>query len=135
MLKKVVKNFKNLFEANDGKPAAIPVNYQRPPTLHEQIARFVHSAQLRQELAAAGAETFEESEDFDVPDDNAHDMTSPHERFYDEDLGREISNAERPYVNELKKEADRAVKEAVTTARKKPKFEEEVPKKTKKDEE
>lgn len=135
MLKNILKRFTNRTEENDGVPAGIPVNYRRPPTLQEQIARFVQSAQIRQELANAGVETFEESEDFDVPDDNAHDMTSPYERHYDDELGREISNAERPYVNELKKQSGEVIKKAVETAKSKKKFEEEVPKKSKRDEE
>lgn len=48
---------------------AIPVGSKRPETLQEQVARLVRHSEFAKEVAARGLETFEEADDFDVPDD------------------------------------------------------------------
>lgn len=62
-------------------PIAPPIGYKKSPTLAEQIRAMVVSEKLRQEALAAGAETFEEADDFDVGDD--YDPTSPYEVDFD----------------------------------------------------
>lgn len=57
------------FEIPDPTPMAPPIGYKRQPSLAEQIREMVRSEKLAQEAAAAGAETFEEADDFDVEDD------------------------------------------------------------------
>ena len=52
-----------------GGPMALPLGMTRPLTLQEQMAQFFRSAKIREELDAAGYETFEEADDFDVGDD------------------------------------------------------------------
>lgn len=68
-------------EVLDSKPMAIPVHLKRPETLAEQIRRMVRSEALSSAAARAGAETFEEAEDFDVDDD--FDPSSPWEIDFD----------------------------------------------------
>jgi len=55
---------------------AIPIGFHTPPSLQEQIRRFIR-IEASNMAAAAGHETFEESDDFDVDDDV--DFKSPHE--------------------------------------------------------
>lgn len=61
-------------QAEDGSeivsdvPMEPPLGYQRQPTMVEHIRNMVRSEQLRQEAEAAGAETFDEADDFDVGD-------------------------------------------------------------------
>lgn len=62
-------------------PMAPPVGYKKSPTLAEQIRAMIISEKLRQEAEAAGFETFEEADDFDVGDD--FDPTSPYEGDFD----------------------------------------------------
>lgn len=62
------------------KKVEIPLGYKKPETLAQMIARFVHSDRIQRELAEAGVETFEESQDFG-PDDEEGPM-SPHEEQY-----------------------------------------------------
>lgn len=57
-------------EIVDSVPMAPPVGYKRSPTIAEMIRQQVRSALLAREAEAAGAETFEESDDFDVADDD-----------------------------------------------------------------
>lgn len=53
----------------DPVPIAPPVGYKRQPTMVELMRATLHSEMLRRELAASGAETLEEADDFEVGDD------------------------------------------------------------------
>jgi len=68
-------------EILDGRPMEPPVGYNPQPSLMEKIRRMVHDAQVQRELAKAGAETFDEANDFDVGDD--YDPKSPWEKYYE----------------------------------------------------
>lgn len=52
-----------------GVPMAPPIGYKKQPSMVELVREMVRGERLRAEAAAAGHETFEESEDFDVEDD------------------------------------------------------------------
>lgn len=86
-------------EILDPTPIAPPVGYKRQPTMVEHIRNMVRSERLRQEAEAAGMDTFEESEDFDVGDED-DDPSTPYENDFD------------PPINELREavEAEKAKK-------------------------
>jgi len=65
-------------------PIAPPLGYKRSPSLAEQIRAMVISEKLKAEALAAGAESFEEADDFEVGDD--YDPTSPYEVDFDPPL-------------------------------------------------
>lgn len=67
-------------ELPDPKPVALPVGFVRPPTLAEQIARYMRAA--NQHARLEGRESFEEADDFDIPDDKI-DPTTPYEEGFD----------------------------------------------------
>lgn len=50
-------------------PVAPPIGYQKQPSMIEHIRNMVRSEQLRQAAEEAGAESFEEADDFDIEDD------------------------------------------------------------------
>lgn len=56
-------------EQPDPTPMSPPIGYNRQPTMIEHIRNMVRSEELRRAAAAAGAETFDEADDFDVEDD------------------------------------------------------------------
>lgn len=56
-------------ELPDPVPMAPPVGYKRQPSMVEHIRSMVRSERLRMEAEAAGMESFEDADDFDVPDD------------------------------------------------------------------
>lgn len=68
-------------EIPDPIPMQPPVGYKRTPPLRDQIREMVRSERLRLEAEAAGAETFEEADDFDVDDDL--DPYSPFEEVFE----------------------------------------------------
>jgi len=68
-------------EILDGRPMEPPVGYNPQPSLMEKIRKMVHDAQIQRDLAKAGAETFDEANDFDVGDD--YDPSSPWEQYYE----------------------------------------------------
>ena len=53
----------------DPIPMAPPIGYKKAPSMIEIVRDMVRSEKLAQAAAAAGHETFEEAEDFDVDDD------------------------------------------------------------------
>lgn len=66
----------------DPVPMAPPIGYKKHPSMVEIVRDMVRSEKLAQEALAAGHETFEESEDFDVDDDGPL-MRSPWENDHD----------------------------------------------------
>lgn len=66
----------------DPTPKAPSVKHLRQPSMAEQVQAMIRSERLAQEAAAAGYETWEESEDFDVGDDD-YDPRSPWEQEFD----------------------------------------------------
>lgn len=61
---------------------ALPVGFKQPEPLAVQVARLVRSEQLKMAAEQAGMETFEEADDFDIPDDPI-DPTTPYEQDFD----------------------------------------------------
>lgn len=82
----------NGHEIPDPKPLTLPSGFKRPETLAEQVQRLVRTS-ISAEAAARGEETFEESEDFEIPDD-PDDPTTPYEEWFDPVLGRAITAQE-----------------------------------------
>lgn len=70
-------------ELGDSTPMSPPVGYKREPTIAERIRTMVRSEALAQAAAAAGKETFEEADDFDVPDDDTFDPATPYEEVFE----------------------------------------------------
>lgn len=68
-------------ETPDPTPVAAAIGYKREPSLAEKVRNMVRSEQLRLAAEAAGAETFEEADDFEVGDD--YDPRSPYEIDFD----------------------------------------------------
>lgn len=53
----------------DPVPLAPPIGYKKQPSMIEIVRDMVRSERLAREAAAAGHESFEEAEDFDIEDD------------------------------------------------------------------
>lgn len=73
-------------EYMDSTPMAPPVGYKREPTIAERIRDMVRGEHLRNAALAAGAETFEEADDFDIPDDDTYDPSTPYEEVFEPEL-------------------------------------------------
>lgn len=71
------------YEIPDPTPMAPPIGYNRQPSLAEQIRAMIVSQKLAQEAAEAGAETFEEADDFEIGDDFEQERHSPYEANFD----------------------------------------------------
>lgn len=69
-----VETLTHAFLTHDGKevlnpkPIAIPSGLKRPLTLQEQIQRLIKT-EMSTQVQAQGHETYEQANDFDVPDD------------------------------------------------------------------
>lgn len=117
-------------ELPDPRPMALPVGFERPPSIQELIRQLVTDPQIREELRASDAESFDEADDFDIEDDLP--VNSPHEDQFDplHLLAREqeiMSGTVKPRSREeleqaeetLKKHRKPAKSEPVDTAEKK----------------
>lgn len=62
-------------ETPDPTPVAMPVNFHRPPSLQEQMRKYVRNS-LNNYATQNGKETFEEANDFDIGE---IDPASPYE--------------------------------------------------------
>lgn len=79
-------------EYGDDTPMAPPVGYKRQPTMVEIIREAVRNEKLQQDLRAAGHETFEEADDFDIGDD--YDPQTPYENDFDPPIREVFAEAE-----------------------------------------
>lgn len=70
------------FEVPDSVPMEPPVGYRAPPNLTEMIRTMVRNEMFMKEVASAGYETFEESDDFDIEDDPLDPLT-PYEKVFE----------------------------------------------------
>ena len=59
-------------EVHNPEPKVMHTSVNRPPTLAEQIQRVIRT-QVSQQAAEQGHETFAESMDLDIPEDNSDD--------------------------------------------------------------
>lgn len=70
------------YEKVDPRPMSLPIGMERPETLQEKMRRLVRDEVFNSRLAQDGVETFEEADNFDVPDDPI-DPTTPYEENFD----------------------------------------------------
>ena len=66
----------------DPVPVAPPIGYKKTPSMVEIVRDMVRSEKLAQAAREAGQETFEEADDFDVPDEPEL-MRSPWDRDWE----------------------------------------------------
>lgn len=76
----------------DSKPMQVPSGLQKPITMEERLQRFMR-LELSRVAQEQGFESFEESQDFDIPDDPV-DPSTPFEEFFDPVLGKAITPME-----------------------------------------
>lgn len=68
-------------ELPDSTPVELPVGFYHPETIQQTIRRLVTDPAIRAEMASSGIETFDEADDFDIPEDDM--PQSPHEENFD----------------------------------------------------
>lgn len=91
-------------ELPDSTPVAVPVGFQRPPTIHEQIRMFVRSEEFNRRAQAAGVETWEEANDFEVGDEEFDEVPTLHEM--QEEF---VAKAKRDAEEHVKKAREKAI--------------------------
>jgi len=96
-------------EKVDNTPLEIPVGFQRPPSLQEQIQRLVR-VEISERAVNSGAESFEKSEDFGDESDDFDQPSSPHEVFYHPGLGKDVTRTEARAILQGEREADEQYK-------------------------
>lgn len=84
-------------EKLDPTPMAIPVGFERPLTMEQQVARLMRAQYEMQSKIRdmTGVETPEEADDFDIEDDPI-DMTTPYEEHFMPDVSPEQQITDDP---------------------------------------
>lgn len=86
-------------EKPDPIPMQPPIGYKKQPSLSDQIRDMVRSEHLARQLAAQGVETFDEADDFDIPDDPI-DPSTPYEGDFEGDARQAVLDAVAPQPRE-----------------------------------
>lgn len=107
----------NGHEVVSNVPEAPPLGWRKQPTMIDHIRNMIRSEKLREEAAAAGNESFEDADDFDVGDDL--DPTSPYEAEFEPvkavKARKEVADAEERVVK-AGAEAAKAAEATTATA-------------------
>lgn len=67
-------------EIPDSRPTELAINFKAPQPLEDRIHQLVTGALIQRDLEAAGIETFDEADDFEMDD---LDPTTPYEENFD----------------------------------------------------
>lgn len=82
-------------ELPDPTPVELPLGFKRPESLNDQIRRMIRG-EMSAQASAAGNETFEEANDFDVDEDDAELHGTQYELMADDELVLAPPVAPRP---------------------------------------
>lgn len=96
-------------EIPDSTPIAPPIGLLKPPTITEQIRSMIRSEKFHDHFNQ-GHETFEEADDFDIPDDDVQfdtDYEAEFEPVRELQARKEIEEKEREIVKDTEKKAAR----------------------------
>lgn len=107
-------------EMLDPKPVALPIGYKNPPSLEERIRSMI-SVTLSRQAAEAGAESFDEANDFDVADGDDEKFPDEDDKFAVNDPN--VKNAferEEPVVRERINKAKETEKKTLMSKKQKP---------------
>lgn len=89
-------------ELPDPTPVELPFGAQRPESLQDMIRRLVRT-DVSRAAEQAGAETFEEANDFEVEEDDAESSLTHHEVLGEEVIGEALRMRQEVRDAQLKK--------------------------------
>lgn len=101
-------------ELPDPVPTQLHIDIEAEMPLHEKVLRAVQSSEWTRRMNEQGIETYEEANDFDIPDDLG-DPRSIHEEQSGDMLAYE-EGVRSGFVEEIPKERKEAAGDAVRTA-------------------
>lgn len=105
--KSIIDKDGNEDHSQAGGPLAVALRIEQRDSLGDRVRELIRSEKLALEALEAGYETFEEADDFDVPDDDTFDPQTPYEEVFagsiQEDLV-ERSNYQREQLKNMSKE-------------------------------
>lgn len=77
------KHDSNGNERPDNRPLAVRLGFKKPLTLAQQIARLTQDRNFMAKVAAAGHDTFDEADDFEIGDPEPDGFRTPYEQDFD----------------------------------------------------
>lgn len=114
------KHDKNGLERPDTTPIELSLKV-RPLTLAEQIARFVRSSELVEKVKSAGADTFDDANDFEVDEIDPLE-TSPYQvhSMHEEEPLHVQTRVDEIRAGMVRPQDPKRIQEALNSVRKKP---------------
>ncbi len=89
----------------DLTPVELPIGYDKPLPLREEMRRFIRT-EMSLQAEALGDETFDESDDFDVPEDqeviSQYELSDMQEEYVGDDEHEEVPSKEKVEEPEIK---------------------------------
>lgn len=86
-------------EKLDPVPFKTTILLEGPTPIEVRLRNLIQSERMADFARKMGVETWEESNDFDVPDD-LHPPETEHELLWDDGLGRDVTRAEKKALDE-----------------------------------
>ncbi|UOF80224.1 hypothetical protein [Microviridae sp.] len=83
----------------DPTPIELPIGYEAPESLAEMIARMIRAEDYRKMSEAAGVESFDEADDFEMEEDefkSEHEMSQMQEEYYVPPVSEKMEGEEKP---------------------------------------
>lgn len=97
--------------SNSGGPLVAAVMIAQRDNLGERVRALIRSEKLALEAASAGYESFEEADDFDIPDDDTFDPQTPYEEVFEGSVQEDMAERYKHQQEQLKKLTPQQLKE------------------------
>lgn len=97
--------------SKSGGPLAIALNVVQRDNLGERVREMIRSERLALAAREEGYETFEEADDFNVPDDDTFDPQTPYEEVFEGSIQEDMAERYRHQQEQLKDAHPARVKE------------------------
>lgn len=111
MLRRFFGKPKKENEELDPTPMAMPLGYKKPESLQQMMIRMIHDADFQRKMREQGVETIDESDDFEMEDDENYLPRTPYELEYDAETDKEYLKPELDMINEARAAFDQHVKQ------------------------
>lgn len=85
-----------------GGPLAAALKIIQRDNLGERVRELIRSEKLALAAAEAGYESFEEADDFDVPDDDTFDPQTPYEEIFEGSIQEDVAERFKHQQDQLK---------------------------------
>lgn len=88
--------------SNSGGPMIAALRIEQRDNLGQRVRELILSEKLAMEAASAGYETFEDADDFDVPEDDTFDPQTPYEEVFTGSIQEDVEERTKHQRDQLR---------------------------------